>query len=93
MLIKRFDTSSRMSQASQHGNLLVLSGQVSEGLSITEQANNLFKHIDNLLIKAGTTKSNIIYANIFLVDMKEYDTFNSVWDQWIDAENQQSPSR
>jgi len=25
--------------------------------------------------------------------MKEYDTFNSVWDQWIDAENQQSPSR
>ncbi|HAV1788628.1 TPA: RidA family protein [Enterobacter hormaechei subsp. xiangfangensis] len=93
MKIKRFDTNSRMSQASQLGNLLVLSGQVSEGTSVSEQARSLFSSIDMLLHKAGTDKSNILYANIFLTDMAEYDGFNREWDQWIDAANQQSPSR
>ncbi|WP_202308518.1 RidA family protein [Dryocola clanedunensis] len=93
MKIKRIDTNSRMSQASQSGNLLVLSGQVSEGSSVTEQTTNLFNNIDVLLHKAGTNKSNIIYANIFLTDMDHYEAFNAVWDGWIDSVNQQSPSR
>jgi len=93
MTVKRIDSSPRMSQASQHGNLVVLSGQVSVGKSVAEQARNLFASIDELLMKAGTTKSNIIYANIFLTDMNDYDTFNSEWDKWVDAEHQQSPSR
>ncbi|MFG6656668.1 RidA family protein [Scandinavium sp. M-37] len=93
MLIKRIDTSSRMSQASQLGNLLVLSGQVSEGVDVTAQTESLFHNIDALLQKAGTHKSNILYANIFLTDMNTYDAFNAVWDQWIDVDNQQSPSR
>ncbi|MFI3014201.1 RidA family protein [Klebsiella aerogenes] len=93
MTIKRINTTPRMSQASQHGNLLILSGQVSDGISVTEQAKTLFSSIDDLLDKANTTKSSIIYANIFLTDMADYDEFNSVWDQWIDAEHQQSPSR
>lgn len=93
MTIKRIETNSRMSQASQHGNLLVLSGQVSEGHNVVEQAENLFRNIDGLLQKAGTTKSNIIYANIFLTDMNNYDSFNSVWDRWIDSAHNQAPSR
>ncbi|MCT4708843.1 RidA family protein [Enterobacteriaceae bacterium H11S18] len=93
MAVKRIDSSPRMSQASQHGNLVILSGQVSEGQSVAEQARNLFASIDELLLKTGTTKSNIIYANIFLTDMNDYDAFNSEWDGWIDMEHQQSPSR
>ncbi|WP_455427083.1 RidA family protein [Dryocola sp. LX212] len=93
MEIKRIDSSPRMSQASLNGNLVVLSGQISEGHGVTEQAENLFRHIDELLRKAGTSKSKVIYANIFLTDMNNYELFNQVWDQWIDSENGQSPSR
>ena len=93
MTVRRINPGPRMSQASQNNNLIVLSGQVSEGNTVGEQAENIFASIDELLMKAGTTRSNIIYANIFLTDMADYDEFNSVWDQWIDTRNQQMPSR
>lgn len=92
-MIKRIDQNSRMSQASQNGNLLVLSGQVSSGKSITEQAQGVFETIDLLLKKAGADKSNILYANIFLTDMGDYEAFNQVWDRWVASEQGQTPSR
>ncbi|QEM83541.1 RidA family protein [Halomonas binhaiensis] len=93
MKIKRFEQSARMSQASQSGNLLVLSGQVSSGKTVTEQAESLLKNIDDLLERAGTDKSNVIYANIFLTDMDDYEAFNQVWDKWVASEQGQVPSR
>lgn len=93
MEIKRFEKNSRMSQASQSGDLLVLSGQVSSGKNVADQAASLFKNIDDLLKKAGTDKSNIIYANIFLTDMDDYEAFNHVWEKWVDSEQDQVPSR
>ncbi|WP_417329106.1 RidA family protein [Halomonas cupida] len=93
MEIKRFEQNNRMSQASQSGDLLVLSGQVSSGKSAADQSVSLLKNIDDLLEKAGTDKSNIIYANIFLTDMDDYEAFNQVWDQWVDSEQGQVPSR
>jgi enamine deaminase RidA (YjgF/YER057c/UK114 family) len=91
--IKRIDQNSRMSQASRHGNLLILAGQVADGKNVTEQAKGLFANIDALLAKAGADKSNIMYANIFLTDMKDYEAFNTVWDVWVASDKGQVPSR
>lgn len=93
MKIERFEQNTRMSQASKSGNLLVLSGQVSAGKTVTEQAKSLLKNIDSLLEKAGTDKSSVIYANIFLTDMDDYESFNHVWDKWVASEQGQVPSR
>lgn len=91
MTITRIDSNQRMSQASRHGNVVMLSGQISAGSNVTEQAESLFANIDELLNKSGTCKSNILHATIYLTDMKNYDLFNIAWDKWID--NEQSPSR
>ncbi|MCH5598896.1 RidA family protein [Niabella ginsengisoli] len=93
MSIKRIEQNSRLSEASQSGNLLILAGQVSSGANITEQAQGLFKNIDALLAKAGTDKSKVIYANIYLTDMANYEGFNKVWDEWVASDKGQVPSR
>ncbi|QDH78543.1 RidA family protein [Echinicola soli] len=93
MSIKRIEQNNRMSQASQNGNLLILAGQVADGATITEQSKGLFKNIDALLAKAGTDKSKIIYANIYLTDMDNYEAFNKVWDEWVASDKGQVPSR
>ena len=68
-----------MSLESQKNNSLVLSGQVSEGKSVGEEAESLLVSIDEKMIKAGTNRPNIIHANIFLTEMAEYDEFSLVW--------------
>jgi len=82
-----------MSQASQCGNILILSGQVASGETVRTQARSVFESIEELLKSAGRDKSNIIYSNIFLVDMDDYSEFNEVWDEWVSNDNGQVPSR
>lgn len=93
MSVTRIDQNSRMSQASKAGQLVILAGQVSSGKTIKDQAKGIFQSIDALLEKAGTDKSNILYANIFLTDMGNYEAFNQEWDKWVSSENGQAPSR
>lgn len=93
MKIERIEQSTRMSQASKAGNLVILAGQIGEGKTVTEQAESMFKSIDGLLKKAGGSKANVLYANIFLTDMGDYEAFNKVWDNWVASAEGQTPSR
>ncbi len=47
--------------------------------------------IDTLLAAAGSSKSRILMAQIYLADMADYAGLNSVWDQWVDKTS--PPSR
>ena len=39
--------------------------------------------IDALLARAGTDKSRILRAQIFLKDLAEFADMNSVWEAWV----------
>ena len=87
MSIKRIDIGPRMSGAVIHGNTVYLAGQVGEGESVTDQCKSALGEVDRLLAAAGSNKSKVLFAQIFLADMADYVAFNEVWDAWIDPAN------
>lgn len=91
MSIERLDTGPRMSQAVIHGGVVYLAGQVAAGDGVTIQAKAVFASIDDLLAKAGTDKSRVLTAPIWLADMADFDEMNSVWDAWVGGQN--TPAR
>lgn len=88
MSIKRIQPGPRMSQAVVYGDMVYLAGQVgNKGENIVEQTTTILANIDALLAEAGTSKSNILKAEIWLSDMMHFAEMNSVWDAWIDPAN------
>jgi enamine deaminase RidA (YjgF/YER057c/UK114 family) len=86
MSIKRFDVGSRMSQAVVHGDTVYLAGQVARnaaGRSVSEQTKDILAAIDRLLADAGSDKSRLLSANVWLTDIGTFDEMNAVWDAWV----------
>lgn len=84
--ITRIDGGPRMSQAVVHGNTVYLSGQVAldaGGESVTAQTRNILDRIDALLAKAGTDKTKLLSASIWLADIADFAEMNAVWDAWV----------
>ena len=88
MTITRIDPNSRMSEAVIHGNTVYLAGQVGEpGDDVTAQTKTTLSEIDALLAAAGTDKSKILMATIWLADIADFEAMNAVWDAWVDKAN------
>ena len=94
MTIQRFDTGPRMSQVVIHGDTVYLAGVVASnaaGQSVTKQTQDILAIIDGHLKKAGSDKSKLLTATIYLTDMKAFAEMNAVWDGWVSAGN--TPAR
>ena len=93
MSIKRLKAGPRMSQAVVHGNTVYLAGQVADTPvpSVSEQTKEVLGKIDRLLKEAGTDKSRLLSANIWLADISRFDEMNQVWDAWVATGN--TPAR
>ncbi|WP_319774412.1 RidA family protein [Breoghania sp.] len=86
--IKRLEAGPRMSQAVIHGGLIWLAGQVgAPGESVTVQTKAILDRIDTLLAEAGSDKSRLLQATIWLASMDDFAEMNAVWDAWVDPEN------
>ena len=90
MTIQRFDTGPRMSQVVVHGDTVYLAGIVANtaaGKSVTEQTREVLSIIDGHLAKAGSDKSKLLTATIYITDMKNFAEMNAVWDGWVSPGN------
>lgn len=86
MSIRRLETGPRMSQVVVHGDTVYTAGQVAldaRGQSVTEQTRNILDRLDRLLAQAGTDKTRLLSAAIWLSDIGGYDEMNAVWDAWV----------
>ncbi|MEM9060636.1 MAG: RidA family protein [Pseudomonadota bacterium] len=82
--IARMDTNQRMSQIVVHGDTIYLAGQVgTAGESVTAQTTEILSKIDGLLSKAGSDKSHLLQAIIWLKSMDDFAEMNAVWDGWV----------
>ena len=87
-MITRLHSNARMSQAVIHNDVVYLSGQVGEpGTSVTEQTRSILASIEGLLAEAGSAKSKILSATIWLADIGDFAEMNAVWEGWIDPAN------
>jgi enamine deaminase RidA (YjgF/YER057c/UK114 family) len=50
---------------------------------MTGQTKQVLAAIDALLARAGSDKSKILMAQIFIADMAEFASMNAVWDAWV----------
>lgn len=91
--IKRFGVGPRMSQAIKYGGFVFLSGQVATdtNASVAGQTAQILEKIDQLLVEAGTDKTRILSANIWIADYGTFGEMNEVWDAWVPAGH--SPTR
>ena len=94
MSIKRIKSGERMSQAVVHGGICTTAGQVAKGApgaSAADQTKDILAAIDGLLKEAGTNKSKLLTAQIWLSDIGDFADMNAVWDAWVSPGN--APTR
>ncbi len=88
MSIERIGAGPRMSKAVVHENTVYLAGQVADqtkGKSVAEQTGEILEIIDGLLAQAGTDKTKVLSATIWLTDISTFSQMNSQWDAWVVA--------
>ncbi len=87
MSIKRIGAGKRMSTAVITGDRAYLSGLVPsdaiQGKSVKEQTADILAQIDDILKQAGTDKTKILRANIWLTDIGTWAEMNEAWDAWV----------
>jgi len=85
MSITRHHTNQRMSQIVIHGDTVYLAGQVANdsNADITLQTQQVLQKIEALLAEAGSDKSKILSAQIWLTSMGHFAQMNEVWDAWV----------
>jgi enamine deaminase RidA (YjgF/YER057c/UK114 family) len=83
MSIKRIQAGPRMSQAVIHNKTVYLAGQVGTGASVAIQTREILATIVGLLAEAGTDKSRLLSATIWLTDMATFAEMNRVWQSWV----------
>ncbi|MEQ8710730.1 MAG: RidA family protein [Rhodospirillales bacterium] len=86
MTIERKQTATRMSQIVIHGETVYLAGQVAKnapGATVKEQTQDILANIDKLLAEAGTDKTKLLSANIWLANIQDFAEMNGVWDAWV----------
>jgi enamine deaminase RidA (YjgF/YER057c/UK114 family) len=89
MTIKRLHVGKRLSEVAIHNGTVYLAGQLAEDTTqnIEGQTREALGHIDRLLAEAGSDKAHILFCQIYLADVKDFDGMNAVWDDWVAAGN------
>ncbi|HEY2539353.1 MAG TPA: RidA family protein [Stellaceae bacterium] len=93
MDIRRIDLTQppgpRMSRAVVRGDTVYLAGLTASDTSqdIKDQTKQILDKIDAYLAEAGTSKSNLLSANLWIKDMALFADMNSVWNAWVDPQN------
>jgi enamine deaminase RidA (YjgF/YER057c/UK114 family) len=85
MTIKRIETGTRLSNAVVHCDTVYLAGIVADdyALDAKGQTEQILRKIDKLLALAGSDKTKMLAATIWLTDMRDFADMNSVWDKWV----------
>ncbi len=93
MAIQRIDITQgpgpRMSRCVVNGDMVYLCGLTPSDFSqdITGQTKQIVDKIDDYLAKAGTDKSKLLTAQLWITDMANFAAMNAVWNAWVDPEN------
>lgn len=86
MAIQHLHTQARFSEATIHNGVVYLAGQLANDFSgdIQQQTTETLQMIDRFLADAGSDKSCILSATIYLKNIEQdYQAMNLIWDNWL----------
>ncbi|HZP92772.1 MAG TPA: RidA family protein [Burkholderiales bacterium] len=89
MTIQRMHVGPRLCQVVVHGDTVYTAGVVADdpNADVGGQTGQILDKIDRYLKEAGTDKTKILSATIWLSDIRYYDEMNAVWDMWVPKGN------
>ena len=90
-MIERIETGPRMSKIVKHNGVAYLCGQVGSGGTVTEQTQDCLSRVNALLEQAGSSRTRILQAIVWVSDMADFAEMNAVWDAWIPPDH--APAR
>ena len=79
-----------ISWAVAHGGIVHLSGVTADPRNlgdVKDQTRQILARIDALLAQAGTNKSKLLSAQVWLTDMGLFAAHNDAWNEWVDPKN------
>ncbi|PUE44781.1 hypothetical protein B9Z47_17320 [Limnohabitans sp. 2KL-1] len=85
--IQRLHVAARYSEAAIFNGVVYLAGMVPEcqAKDIRSQTADVLRQIDLRLLEAGSDKTRILRAQIYLQDISDITAMNEVWDAWVVA--------
>jgi enamine deaminase RidA (YjgF/YER057c/UK114 family) len=85
MTIRRIGTERRLSQLVEHGQMIYLSGQVADDPcgDVRDQTRQILQKIDALLARAGSDKTRLLSATIWLAAAEDFAAMSDVWEAWV----------
>lgn len=72
----------------EHNGVVYLGGVIADDLndvSMRGQTTQVCAKLDKLLADAGSGKSKLISATLFITDMNQKQEMNEVWTSWLEA--------
>jgi enamine deaminase RidA (YjgF/YER057c/UK114 family) len=89
MSITRHEPGKILSAAVEHGDTVYIAGTVADDPSdsVKHQTASILKKIDKLLARAGSHKSRVLAATIWVSDIRHRDKMNEAWLEWLDVAN------
>ena len=86
MSIERLANGQRFCRVLRYNGTVYISGLTADDLSgdTNNQTKQILDKIDAYLAKAGSDKTKLLSAQIWLRDIADFDMMNAAWDEWID---------
>jgi enamine deaminase RidA (YjgF/YER057c/UK114 family) len=78
-----------LSRAVEYGNLVFVAGTTADNkaASCKAQTEEILRKIDGYLAAAGSSKSRILQAHVWVADIKEKEQMDAAWKAWVDPDN------
>ena len=83
-----------INQVTAHNGIVYVSGVTAHPArlgDVKQQTTEVLARIDAVLAKAGTSKANLLAAQVWLTDMSLFTAHNEAWNTWVDPKN--APAR
>ena len=84
MKIERIDVNARRSRLVKYNGVCYLSGQFADGAGdVAAQTRETLAKIDELLARAGTDKSRLLTAEVWITTVADFGAMDAVWNEWV----------
>lgn len=89
MTIKRYESKGILSKCVEANGFVFTAGITPDNTAadVTDQTRQVLKEIDRLLALAGTDKSKVISATIWVPDIRLREKMNIAWTEWTGGQN------
>ncbi|MET2828666.1 RidA family protein [Mesorhizobium shangrilense] len=85
--ILRLDKTERLSRIVVHNGTVYLSGLTADdkNTDTSNQTRQILETADTLLERVGADRSKLLFAQIWLRDVEDFDAMNKAWVTWLDG--------